>query len=111
METLSNPILLILGGILLAVMINLFLVTFAKGKSKRSDGNVVTKMLKAAQAPYKETNENLEELARLIEDEKLSINSGPWLMVDDGLTASQGEISIGISFLMLEVDVYGFEVG
>jgi hypothetical protein len=71
METLSNPILLILGGILLAAMINLFLVTFAKGKSKQSDGNVVAKMLKAAQAPYKETNESLEELARLIEDGKL----------------------------------------
>lgn len=86
MDIISNPILLILGGILLALMINLFLVTFAKSKSERKDGSVVNRMLKAAQAPYKETDESLDELARLIEDENLKKSRSQISLVDETST-------------------------
>lgn len=86
MDIISNPILLILGGILLALMINLFLVTFAKSKSERNDGSVVNRMLKAAKAPYKETDESLDELARLIEDENLKKSRSQISLVDETST-------------------------
>ena len=67
MSLFSNPLLIILVAILLAVIVNLVLVATVQTNARRTDGGVINRMLKSVREPFKETDQDLDELARLLE--------------------------------------------
>lgn len=46
-----------------------------------------------------------------LDDGSLSINSGQWTLVDEGLIGIQGETQVDVQFQVLDWDVFGFKIG
>jgi type II secretory pathway pseudopilin PulG len=66
MNDTPSLILVVILTILAAVVVNLLMLANVRTNAKRNSGRIISKMLKAAREPFKQTDTELEELSILV---------------------------------------------
>jgi hypothetical protein len=67
MNTLGNPLLLIILALVAVVFINLLLIASVQSHAKNTSGKTVGRLLKSIKEPFQKGDGDLDELADLVE--------------------------------------------